>query len=189
MTDKEWSAHDSAVLRSWRQEAGLTFPDLEGPMGYGRQTLSRKEASGSDVSLRDIRHLAEACGLDPNTCMSAFCAPEQDGETRKWLADYIMRSASEPFVLAMYFLCRGGHGSDPNAYAQKIIADLQCRMADRFTSARLTIGAYNMAAATDALSDPSGPRPDLELLSKAVEAGYAAAVEGRSAYQLQQSEG
>lgn len=186
MNDTQWRIHDSAVVSGWRAHAGKSLADLERSMGYARQTLARKEASGSDMSLNDVRHWAEACGLDPATCLVQLDAPEQEDETRRWLANYILRSAPSEFVIAQAHLLRGGHGSDPVAYAQKMLADLQCPIEDRIASANLTMAAYKLAAARGCLSDPEGPQPDLELLARATTAGFSAAVKGDRKYTIRE---
>jgi len=82
----------------------------------------------------------------------------------------------------LLFLMAGQHGSSFHSQLQMFTAHAHTSMQSRVGVSRTILANYNMEAATDRLVCKKDVGPDLELLEKAVDAGYQAVLDGRNGY-------
>lgn len=184
MESGQWRRHSGAVLKRWREQAGLTQTALGIEIGYDRNTIGKFESGAADWTGYTAFLWATACGLNPYVALVELLGPRKQSEARRRVISFVERGASEAVVEGLDFYISGRHGSDLEAFIQKGVADLQSTMQGRVASTGLIETNYEYALQTGQLSDPAGPRPNLERIRRARSEGRMAAFAGAKFYKV-----
>lgn len=67
---------DGALIRLAREKAGLSQQDLASLVGVGRTQISRIETGERGASLKTLRGVARALGLDPSVLIGGSSSDE-----------------------------------------------------------------------------------------------------------------
>ena len=186
MVSGQWRRYTGGVLRRWREEAGLSQTELGVELGFERQTIGRLESGAAEWTGYVAFMWATACGLNPYAVFPELIGPERQSDARDRVISFIQRGASDAVVEALDFYINGDHGSDLEAFLQKGVADLQSTMQGRVASTGLIETNSEYAEQTGQLSDPKGPRPNLDRVRRARAEGRIAAFSGQKYYRVKE---
>lgn len=183
------------LIRSMREDSGLTQEALAAEMDVGRNTVVAWE-HGSGQMINELfrwRRLCDVTGKDPVRTAILATAPERIGspskditleEKRKALHGYLDTVATDIIIEMLYAEFMQDHGSDPEAMVNEWLANLHTPLSMRHGIAQHVSSNYKIAQRVGEDPCPDVIQPNIDLLDTAVAAGFLAAMNGARGYAI-----
>lgn len=193
MTAYEQRLQLASILRSMREDSGMSQEAVAAEMDVGRSTVVRWEA-GEGEMIRNVlawRRYCEATHHDLIKSTLLLIAPElYDAENssidakKQALTNYLYEAAPNIITEILYYVFFGPHGSIPEAVVQMLGAYMHTPLYMRHTVSQSISTNYKQAQRMSLDPCPDWPQPDIALLDAANNAGLAASMDGKDGYHI-----
>lgn len=182
------------LLRS-RYEGGKSQSLIAEEIGVSKKTVMHWEQGIGQPSLELFVAWLKACGVNPMRYLLEYLRPgvtdqieaAEESALDEALAEVVQDLPAEE-KRALLFLFLGGHGSSPSSVMQLLLAHLHNPLKDRISIAIHIATHYRLNESLDVLVGGTEPRPDIELLDKAILAAAEAVEKSRNMYAVKDVE-
>lgn len=177
-------------LKRLRLELGMTVTEMANANFIDKRTWQKYEDGKSFPTVIEFIQIFARVKKNPLRAVLDFIHPDvyRDVESkdidklRDAIVHYFQNVASDRMIRQWSFILFGDHGSSPESQTQEFIAIEQLTLRDRCILSDLVLNLYEMTVARDSLAYPNAPKPDVELLAKAINQGKKAVKEGKNSY-------
>lgn len=194
MKERDLEIAIGEALRRHRERAGYSQEELASELGVSRSTVVRTEL-GDGQPVKQFAALLKfwrVCNVPAKQGFQELInaddyrqaeAGSRSGQIKR-LQDYLEDFAPDLIISEIDYHYFGGHGSDPEAVQQLVTAYLHLPLHMRHSISQMILADYRQAQRMGLDPCPEGTHPDLDLLQKAIDAGFQASMEGQEAYKI-----